>query len=205
MVETTNVKGQVARARKKAVVVRAKAQPGLIDEIVIKLPRHARTANRQKTATEILQGVRDAVHLRTSSFLGGSKFWPSKPESPTAVHEAVMRGVPFGSLNHLVGHVTIIRQGDVAKVLGMSHKTLTRQAQTPKKTMPADLASKTWQFAEILAKASEVFGGETAGETWMSTPAVALNGARPIDMLQTLQGSEVVRDYLTRLEFGVYA
>jgi len=71
--------------------------------------------------------------------------------------------------------------------------------------MPTDLASKTWQLAETLAKASEVFGGKEAAQRWLSAPAVALNGSRPIDLLQTLQGAGVVSDYLDRLEHGVYS
>jgi putative toxin-antitoxin system antitoxin component (TIGR02293 family) len=56
-----------------------------------------------------------------------------------------------------------------------------------------------------MAKASEVFGGVRQAEAWMDKPAMGLDGCRPIEMLQTLQGAEVVNDFLTRLEYGVYS
>ena len=70
--------------------------------------------------------------------------------------------------------------------------------------MPTDLASKTWLFAETLAKATEIFGGKEEAERWMSKPAMGLDRQRPIELLQTVQGAELVNDFLGRLEYGVY-
>ena len=34
---------------------------------------------------------------------------------------------------------------------------------------------------------------------------MGLNDQRPIELLQTVQGTELVTDFLTRLEYGVYS
>jgi putative toxin-antitoxin system antitoxin component (TIGR02293 family) len=39
----------------------------------------------------------------------------------------------------------------------------------------------------------------------MNRPAAGLDGKRPIEMLQTVQGTEIVTDFLTRLEYDVYS
>lgn len=70
--------------------------------------------------------------------------------------------------------------------------------------MPAELASRTWHFAEILAKATEVLGGRDDAERWLMREAMGLDGARPIDLLRTVQGAELVKEFLGRLEHGVY-
>ena len=70
--------------------------------------------------------------------------------------------------------------------------------------MQADLASKNWLLAETLAKATEIFGSKEEAERWMSKPAMGLDGKRPIELLQTVQGAELVNDFLGRLEYGVY-
>jgi putative toxin-antitoxin system antitoxin component (TIGR02293 family) len=70
--------------------------------------------------------------------------------------------------------------------------------------MPTELGSKTWMLAETVAKASEVFGGREAAERWMVKPAMGLDGMRPIDLLRTSQGAELVNEFLERLEYGVY-
>lgn len=58
--------------------------------------------------------------------------------------------------------------------------------------------------AEILAKASEVLGTRKAAKEWMSLSAMGLDGARPIDLVCTEDGARTVRDFLMRLELGVY-
>lgn len=141
----------------------------------------------------------------SSRYLGGKRFWHRLPSSRADVHSAIVSGVPYGSVIFLVSEVKGLAEGDVAKVLGISTRTLRRQSETPDKQMPADLASKAWLFAETLAKATDIFGGKEEAERWMSKPAMGLDGQRPIELLQTVQGAELVNDFLTRLEYGVYA
>ncbi|TIY10108.1 MAG: DUF2384 domain-containing protein, partial [Mesorhizobium sp.] len=40
---------------------------------------------------------------------------------------------------------------------------------------------------------------------WLERPAIGLDQRRPIDLLATPAGVELVEDYLERLEYGVYA
>ena len=90
-------------------------------------------------------------------------------------------------------------------MIGVSSRTLERQRAAPDRPMPADVASRTWMLAETIAKAAEVFGGLEQAEEWMGKPSMGLDGSRPIEMLQTVQGAEVVNDFLGRLEYGVYS
>jgi putative toxin-antitoxin system antitoxin component (TIGR02293 family) len=145
------------------------------------------------------------LYALSLGYLGGKKFWHHQLSSRADIHSAIVSGVPYGSVIFLVNQIKGLEEGDVAKVLGISTRTLRRQSETPDKQMPADLASKAWLFAETLAKATEVFGGKEEAERWMSKPAMGLDGQRPIDLLQTVQGAELVNDFLTRLEYGVYS
>ena len=56
--------------------------------------------------------------------------------------------------------------------------------------------------AEIEALVVELFGEEASA--WLVRPAMGLNRQRPIDMLATEDGMQVVYDFLKRLEYGVY-
>jgi len=144
------------------------------------------------------------IYRRSYKILGGRKFLQHQLGSKSDVHFAIVSGMPYGSLLHLVEHMEELKEVDIVKALGISARTLRRQSETPDKPMPVDLASKTWLFAEIFAKATEIFGGKEDAELWMSKPAMGLDGQRPIDLLQTVQGAELVNDFLSRLEFGVY-
>ena len=59
-------------------------------------------------------------------------------------------------------------------------------------------------FAQIQAKAAEVFGSHDAAERWFSQPVMGLDRQIPLELLQTPAGTDLVCNFLTRLEFGVY-
>jgi putative toxin-antitoxin system antitoxin component (TIGR02293 family) len=161
----------------------------------------APAANRTSDPDFVSQ--EEETYRRSSKLLGGSRFVRSIT-SKLELHAFLIQGMPFGALVSLLDGLTIIEIDDVAAVLGVSTRTLNRHSETPKKAMPADLASKTWMLAETLAKASEIFGSKEAAEAWLKKPAMGLDGQRPIEMLQTLQGAELVDDFLGRLKYGVY-
>jgi putative toxin-antitoxin system antitoxin component (TIGR02293 family) len=60
------------------------------------------------------------------------------------------------------------------------------------------------RHAEVLAKATEVFGSQEQAEQWLEQPAIGLDGKRPVDLLETIPGTEMVKKYLGRLEYDVY-
>jgi len=122
------------------------------------------------------------------------------------VHSAILCGVPYGSVVFLISQIKRLHAQDVAEVLGFSTQTLRRRAkEQADDPMPANLASKAWLFAEILAKATEVCGDRELAELWMSDEAIGLGGRRPIELLRTFQGAELVDEFLSRLAFGVYS
>ena len=67
------------------------------------------------------------------------------------------------------------------------------------------MALRTRQLAEILVKATAVFGSQQEAKQWLERPAIGLDQRRPIDLLATPAGAKIVEDFLTRVEFGVYA
>jgi putative toxin-antitoxin system antitoxin component (TIGR02293 family) len=63
----------------------------------------------------------------------------------------------------------------------------------------------TGKFAEILTRARTLFGSQTAAEQWLEQPATGLDQRRPIDLMTTPAGVELVDDFLGRIEYGLYA
>lgn len=129
-------------------------------------------------------------------------------ETPVDVHDYLSRGMPRRSAFTLSGHLRHIKPNDKAieRALGMSERTLHRfKADSEDKLLDVNQASRVWTLADVLSKAQEVLGTQDAAERWLTSPALGLNAKRPIDLLQTAQGAEVVKTFLERLEFGVYA
>ena len=136
--------------------------------------------------------------------VGGKRVFESPPQSRAEVHRALVRGVPYAMLLNLVAQLGALSPDDVAAAVGISARTLRRHQEHPDRTMPPDLASRTWQLAEVLAQAGTVFGSHAAALAWLAVPAMGLDGVRPIELLRTLQGTELVTEFLGRLEHGVY-
>jgi putative toxin-antitoxin system antitoxin component (TIGR02293 family) len=61
---------------------------------------------------------------------------------------------------------------------------------------------------EILKKVHEtaqrVLGTDELAKHWLTHPAMALDGKRPIDLLTTESGINTVKDLLIRLEYNIY-
>lgn len=144
------------------------------------------------------------VSAAAMALLGGRRALKQWPTSRTEIHGALVQGLPSTLLIHLLDQLGGLALDDVAAALGLSSRTLRRLREQPARRLPPDLASKAWQLAELLARAGAVFGGADAAQRWLAAPAMGLDGARPIDLLRTLQGSELVAEFLGRLEHGVY-
>ena len=84
-------------------------------------------------------------------------------------------------------------------------RTYQRHTSTAAKQLSPEQSGRTWKLAEVLAKATAVFGSKQEAEQWLERPAMGLNQRKPIDLLATPAGVELVEDFLIRLEYGVYA
>lgn len=149
-------------------------------------------------------GPDDAVLRQTYELLGGPRVMKSRPSNRSEIHASLVRGVPNAALVHLVDSLALVPEESVASVVGVSTRTLRRSRDEPKRLMAPDLASRAWLLAETLAKAAEVMGGKEEAERWLSEEAMGLGGARPVDLLRTVQGAELVSEFLGRLDTGVY-
>ena len=120
------------------------------------------------------------------------------------VHEMIEKGLPSQDILSFIDSVKLFNDKKVViKVIGISERTLYRRINKPE-PLTTEQSSRTWRFAETLTKAEDVFGDPAEAERWMTTPAMGLEGRKPIDLLTTQVGYELVDDFLTRMDYGVY-
>lgn len=136
--------------------------------------------------------------------LGGQRMLRTRISSKLDVHEAIVKGLPGGALVHMVSHVRTLKPADVTRAVGVSLRTVQRRTKSPRSRLNQEQSGRTWKFAEILAKASAVFGDQTKAEKWLAKPAMALDERRPVDLLSSPAGIEMVEQLLGRMEYGVY-
>jgi putative toxin-antitoxin system antitoxin component (TIGR02293 family) len=118
----------------------------------------------------------------------------------------LLRGLPSQALLHLVRSLVVLHWDEAfERALGMSHRTYQRHTSVARRPLNPEQSGRTWKLAEVLAKATALFGSKEDAERWLKQPAVGLEQRRPIDLLATPAGVELVEDFLVRLEYGVYA
>ena len=159
------------------------------------------TAAAEKPAPK---GQRDDLR-KVADLLGGPRILSRRITSTLDAHELLLDGLPGSALTHFVSHLLVIQTDSLEKAFGMSLRTFQRRKDAPDKPLSQEQSGRTWKFAEILAKATDVFGSQEEAEQWLERPAIGLDQRRPIDLLATPAGIELVEQYLTRLAYGVYA
>ncbi len=142
---------------------------------------------------------------RVANLLGGTRTLGRQLKSPLDAHEVLLRGLPGEAVTHLVDRlVSLDLNTSFENVVGMSLRTFQRRKAAGTKPLNQQQSARAWKFAETLAKATEVFGSQEEAEQWLQRPAIGLDGRRPIDLLATPAGVDLVEDFLTRLKYGVY-
>ena len=138
-----------------------------------------------------------------AELLGGARLLPRSPSDPLEAHETLLAGLPGQALSHLLGRLLVLwMSGALERALGMSLRTYQRRRDAPTRLLSAEQSGRAWKFAEILARATAVFGSQEEAERWLERPATGLNQRRPIDLLSTPAGVELVETFLQRLRYG---
>ncbi|MCY4260569.1 MAG: DUF2384 domain-containing protein [Rhodobacteraceae bacterium] len=144
---------------------------------------------------------------RTYALLGGEETIKRPVRNNLEVHDLLMVGLPISALLYLMPRVSFLTNADILnKVIGISVRTLQRRKKEPEDNiLSVEQSNRTWKFAEVLGRATDTLGSREDAEIWMNTPALGLDQRKPIDLLATAVGLEAIEDYLTRIEYGVYA
>jgi putative toxin-antitoxin system antitoxin component (TIGR02293 family) len=134
---------------------------------------------------------------KVAALLGGSRVLSRRLTSALDAHELLLHGLPTSALDHLFGQLVVIGKTEsLEKAVGMSLRTWQRRKDAPSKPLSQEQCGRAWKFSEILAKATDVLGTQAEAEQWLERPAIGLDQRRPIDLLGTPAGVEVVEDHL---------
>ena len=157
-------------------------------------------AETAATTSDARSSVRLAMEL-----LGGRRVLHRHVASEEDAHDLVLRGIPAEAMAKLFAGVSSLSRDIVLAAIGVSERSFARRKAAPKARLPVSESERLWRFAEILGHAMRVFGSQSEAEQWLGRPAIGLDHKKPIDLLRTHPGARLVSEYLTRMEYGVYA
>jgi|SRR2546425_10980083 putative toxin-antitoxin system antitoxin component (TIGR02293 family) len=123
-------------------------------------------------------------------------------ESPLKRIEMVRTGLPALVLEETAAALGISKSA-LMKAAGIPVSTAGAQQRSGKPLSPED-SEKILRILRVARRAEEVFGDQDRGRAWLTSDVHAL-GRRPLDLLDTQDGYELVIDELGRIVFGAPA
>lgn len=134
---------------------------------------------------------------------------PSTTDKPTfnpiQLHDLVTNGLDVKNTLSFLKTYRILNRDQLLRAIGISERTLQRAtADNPKKLDP-NASDRALRLALITELASDVLGSRESAEKWLSEPAMGLEQRKPIELLQSTEGAELVKTLLTRMDYGVYS
>ncbi|MHB9111306.1 MAG: type II RES/Xre toxin-antitoxin system antitoxin [Thermoleophilia bacterium] len=141
-------------------------------------------------------------YTQVAEILGGKKVLGRNLRSRMDFVELGGAGITKDAASHLARYLSLSLTG-VARLLPVTPRTLQRYS-AGKRLSPA-VSEQVLQVAEVVAMGTEVFGDRENFLTWLSLPSAPLGNRKPIDLLSSRFGAELVTDELGRIAHGIPA
>lgn len=125
------------------------------------------------------------------------------PRTAFDVHREIEKGLPAKMLASFRAALTELPDRTWAEILAISVSQLKR-LKGAERPLSSGVSSQLVLFAILLTRAEDVFGGRDAALDWMRSEQMALDGQRPIDLLDTFIGAALVDRVLRQIDYGVY-
>jgi putative toxin-antitoxin system antitoxin component (TIGR02293 family) len=127
------------------------------------------------------------------------------PENrPLALLDLIEAGLPAKSLAAFKS-ATGMSDEDIARVLNIGGRTLTRVRNASGERLPSDLSDRLFAVASVYRLAEDVFGNTQTAIGWLNAEQFGLGQRIPRDLLASEFGRHQVRSLLQRIEFGQLA
>jgi putative toxin-antitoxin system antitoxin component (TIGR02293 family) len=106
-----------------------------------------------------------------------------------------------------------IGQGATLKALNLSPATVNKKAKKNQTLSPSEservigIAKLVGQLEAVIQESGNPEGFDAAAwmSRWLNEPVPALGGARPIDLMDTMEGQALVSATLAQVQSGTYA
>lgn len=115
----------------------------------------------------------------------------------------IRQGVSFEDFDRFASKSAFTNE-EWAEYLHISERTMQRY-QKEQKSFDSLQSEKIVEIALLQKRGVEVFGQKSKFQTWLETPSIALGGLLPKSFLDSSFGITLLKDELTRIEYGVLA
>lgn len=137
--------------------------------------------------------------------LGGRRVLRRELSSEADLIEAVRVGFPASALDGLFSEFAAIAgtHEDIYQAVGKV-RTLQRKRADHAVLSPAE-SDRLARLARLVVRAEQALGDEKKAHRWLTKPNRALEGQRPLSLLDSDTGTLAVERVLGRIEHGIFS
>lgn len=147
---------------------------------------------------EYLKGFKRAKGLKNSE-LSYTRFLSDK----LLVARAVKKGVTTILFTEIKSN-SPFDDKQWSNFLDINIRTLQRYRKEKNHVFKQIQSEKIFELAEVISLGNEVFDSPDNFTLWLETPSIALGDNKPIDLLDTSYGKDIVISELNRIEHGIF-
>ena len=125
------------------------------------------------------------------------------PANDLELADMAKEGLPTATLSRLSASLGWTRAALIQR-LGIAPRTAARRL-TRREPLSATESERVLRLARVLARATEVLESHDAARQWIQDPNAALGQRKPIDLLATDIGTEIVLNELGKIDHGFFA
>jgi putative toxin-antitoxin system antitoxin component (TIGR02293 family) len=157
-------------------------------------------STRPSPESETLRPLFDFTSPRVAQLLG----WAERPRDALVFIELLQKQLSYRAFACFIeeANFPVVR---TAEALGLAGSTLRKYARRPRAALPVLAQERIGRAAMMTAAAERVFADREKAHRWLWKSNRALGGKAPLEMLSTDAGTELVKETLGQIEFGMSA
>jgi putative toxin-antitoxin system antitoxin component (TIGR02293 family) len=133
--------------------------------------------------------------------LGGRRVLKKTVRTELDMADAIQDGLPIEAVDQILDS-GLLEPAELFSLV-IPRRTLSHRRRMGRLT--PEQSDRLARAVRILTRAEEAFGDRKKASRWMRKPNRALEGRRPLDLLESDTGSRAVEKILLRIEHGVYS
>jgi putative toxin-antitoxin system antitoxin component (TIGR02293 family) len=140
--------------------------------------------------------------VQIEQLLGGTEVIGHKIRNEMDLYEVSKTGLPKKALINLIQNLGFSVKA-MASLLSITERTIQRKSDT--ELLDFITSEQILQVADVYSRGNTVFGSQEKFKDWIMLTNKALNNMRPIDLLSSRYGAQMVLDEIGRIEYGIIA
>ena len=144
------------------------------------------------------------LEQHTIDVMGGPRNLGGVVRNQIELAERITQGLPR-SAALAVRRRLGLTEAELAAGLGVSAKTLQRQAKEAAARLKPAQSDRLYRLARVAALAEEVLEDRARAHRWLREPQRGLGNRAPLDLIASEAGAREVEDLLGRIEYGVFS